>query len=230
MPSISRDAQLQTVITTFEMTPGTCHDLLDLLRDAYAELHQPPAGLHRRGAARQRRADPDRQLLAVAAARGLPRDAALRRDAPAQPRDQRALQELRAGDVRGGRDLRLSAASAPPACTAAPTSPCRRRRPAGCRSSPRPRRPPSRRPKGRARSCRCPGRRRRARAPRRREALVLLVIIVVPRRFRATLDPCACPFKDARRSAHRKSWNTNQAPRQMNPKPIAWFQRIGSPR
>jgi heme-degrading monooxygenase HmoA len=36
MPSISRDAPLQTVITTFEVTPGTCHDLLDLLRDAYA--------------------------------------------------------------------------------------------------------------------------------------------------------------------------------------------------
>ncbi|MCA8879163.1 MAG: antibiotic biosynthesis monooxygenase [Rhodobacteraceae bacterium] len=25
----------QTVITTFEMTPGTCHDLLDALKDAY---------------------------------------------------------------------------------------------------------------------------------------------------------------------------------------------------
>ena len=38
MPSISRQTQLQTVITTFEMTPGTCHDLLDLLRDAYGEF------------------------------------------------------------------------------------------------------------------------------------------------------------------------------------------------
>ena len=38
MPSISHDARLQTVITTFEMTPGTCHDLLDLLRAAYAEF------------------------------------------------------------------------------------------------------------------------------------------------------------------------------------------------
>jgi quinol monooxygenase YgiN len=36
MPSISPDAPLQTVITTFEVMPGTCHDLLDLLRDAYA--------------------------------------------------------------------------------------------------------------------------------------------------------------------------------------------------
>jgi heme-degrading monooxygenase HmoA len=35
MPTISRDAKLQTVITTFEVNPGTCHDLLDLLRDAY---------------------------------------------------------------------------------------------------------------------------------------------------------------------------------------------------
>lgn len=43
MPKITRDAPLQTVITTFEMTPGTCHDLLDLLRDAYADFirHQP---------------------------------------------------------------------------------------------------------------------------------------------------------------------------------------------
>ena len=38
MPSISRQTQLQTVITTFEMTPGTCHDLLDLLRAAYGEF------------------------------------------------------------------------------------------------------------------------------------------------------------------------------------------------
>jgi quinol monooxygenase YgiN len=36
MPRIVRDAILQTVITTFEMTPGTCDDLLDELRDAYA--------------------------------------------------------------------------------------------------------------------------------------------------------------------------------------------------
>jgi heme-degrading monooxygenase HmoA len=35
MPKIDRDAILQTVITTFEMTPGTCEDLLDELRDAY---------------------------------------------------------------------------------------------------------------------------------------------------------------------------------------------------
>ncbi|MFV0243688.1 MAG: antibiotic biosynthesis monooxygenase family protein [Qingshengfaniella sp.] len=33
----------QTVITTFDVTPGTCHDLLDELRDAYDAFirHQP---------------------------------------------------------------------------------------------------------------------------------------------------------------------------------------------
>jgi hypothetical protein len=51
MPTISRDAKLQTVITTFEVTPGTCHDLLDLLHDAYENFirHQAgfiAAGLH----------------------------------------------------------------------------------------------------------------------------------------------------------------------------------------
>lgn len=35
MPRITDDPSLQTVITTFEMTPGTCEDLLDELRDAY---------------------------------------------------------------------------------------------------------------------------------------------------------------------------------------------------
>lgn len=38
MPSITREARLQTVITTFEMTPGTCQDLIDLLRAAYADF------------------------------------------------------------------------------------------------------------------------------------------------------------------------------------------------
>lgn len=36
MPSITRDTTLQTVITTFDVSPGTCHDLLELLHDAYA--------------------------------------------------------------------------------------------------------------------------------------------------------------------------------------------------
>ncbi|MBO9450838.1 antibiotic biosynthesis monooxygenase [Tropicibacter sp. R16_0] len=51
MPQISTAAQVQTVITTFEMTPGTCQDLLEALTEAYAEFisKQPgfvAAGLH----------------------------------------------------------------------------------------------------------------------------------------------------------------------------------------
>ena len=51
MTRISEDFQGQTVITTFEMTPGTCADLLDDLRCAYRDFirHQPGfvgAGLH----------------------------------------------------------------------------------------------------------------------------------------------------------------------------------------
>lgn len=43
MPTIRRDQPLQTVITTFEMSPGTCQDLLDELKDAYQAFirHQP---------------------------------------------------------------------------------------------------------------------------------------------------------------------------------------------
>ena len=36
MPTIAVDTTLQTVITTFEITPGTCDDLLEALSDAYA--------------------------------------------------------------------------------------------------------------------------------------------------------------------------------------------------
>ncbi|MBY6068795.1 antibiotic biosynthesis monooxygenase [Leisingera aquaemixtae] len=51
MPNIAKTADIQTVITTFEMTPGTCQDLLEALEDAYAEFisKQPgfiAAGLH----------------------------------------------------------------------------------------------------------------------------------------------------------------------------------------
>ena len=51
MLTISADAQVQTVITTFETTPGACQDLLDALQSAYAEFisKQPgfiAAGLH----------------------------------------------------------------------------------------------------------------------------------------------------------------------------------------
>lgn len=48
---ISATAAHQTVITTFEVTPGTCQDLIDELRDAYDSFisRQPgfvAAGLH----------------------------------------------------------------------------------------------------------------------------------------------------------------------------------------
>lgn len=51
MPHIRQSTDLQTVITTFEVTPGTCQDLLDALNAAYAEFisKQPgfiAAGLH----------------------------------------------------------------------------------------------------------------------------------------------------------------------------------------
>ncbi|MCI5097196.1 MAG: antibiotic biosynthesis monooxygenase [Rhodobacteraceae bacterium] len=51
MPTIAKSTDIQTVITTFEMTPGTCQDLLDALNDAYSEFisKQPgfiAAGLH----------------------------------------------------------------------------------------------------------------------------------------------------------------------------------------
>lgn len=51
MPAIRHDFSGQTVITTFEMTPGTAQDLMDELREAYDRFirHQPGflgAGLH----------------------------------------------------------------------------------------------------------------------------------------------------------------------------------------
>lgn len=51
MTQITSDSPCQTVLTTFEVTPGTCGDLLDLLREAYSEFirHQPgfiSAALH----------------------------------------------------------------------------------------------------------------------------------------------------------------------------------------
>lgn len=51
MPTLSRDFAGQTVITTFEMTPGTAQDLLEALTDAYRQVitRQPgfiAAGLH----------------------------------------------------------------------------------------------------------------------------------------------------------------------------------------
>ncbi|MFX0540646.1 antibiotic biosynthesis monooxygenase family protein [Roseovarius sp. S4756] len=51
MPSITYPSPHQSVVTTFEMTPGTCQDLMDALIDAYDAFisHQPgfiAAGLH----------------------------------------------------------------------------------------------------------------------------------------------------------------------------------------
>jgi heme-degrading monooxygenase HmoA len=51
MPSINTEFEGQTVITTFEMTPGTAADLMEALQQAYAEFirFQPGflgAGLH----------------------------------------------------------------------------------------------------------------------------------------------------------------------------------------
>lgn len=51
MPVIEKNFNGQTVITTFEMSPGTAADLMEALQVAYAEFirHQPgflSAGLH----------------------------------------------------------------------------------------------------------------------------------------------------------------------------------------
>lgn len=51
MPKITKDFTGQTVITTFEMTPATAHDLMEKLQAAYDQVirHQPgflAAGLH----------------------------------------------------------------------------------------------------------------------------------------------------------------------------------------
>ncbi|MGR3548237.1 MAG: antibiotic biosynthesis monooxygenase family protein [Roseovarius sp.] len=51
MPHITTNTDHQTVLTTFEVTPGTCQDLMDLLTAAYRDFisHQPgfiAAGLH----------------------------------------------------------------------------------------------------------------------------------------------------------------------------------------
>lgn len=38
MPTIVTDKDRQTVLTTFEVTPGTAHDLLEALESAYADF------------------------------------------------------------------------------------------------------------------------------------------------------------------------------------------------
>ncbi|MEM1006125.1 MAG: antibiotic biosynthesis monooxygenase, partial [Pseudomonadota bacterium] len=44
MPKIAKHANIQTVITTFEMSPGTCQDLLEALTDAYADFISKQTG------------------------------------------------------------------------------------------------------------------------------------------------------------------------------------------
>lgn len=51
MPKIDSATDCQTVITTFECSPATCHDLMEMLEDAYRDFvsRQPgfiAAGLH----------------------------------------------------------------------------------------------------------------------------------------------------------------------------------------
>ncbi len=99
MPDITASFDGQTVITTFEMTPGTAADLMEALQAAYAEFirHQP--GFLGAGPAHERRTDPDRQLLAMAATRGFHGDAPHPRNARAEPGDRGPLRAVRAGDV-----------------------------------------------------------------------------------------------------------------------------------
>ena len=44
MPKINKDFEGQTVLTTFEMTPGTAADLMDALRAAYDEFISKQSG------------------------------------------------------------------------------------------------------------------------------------------------------------------------------------------
>lgn len=44
MLEIKSNTSHQTIITTFECSPGTCSDLLDLLKAAYAEFISEQAG------------------------------------------------------------------------------------------------------------------------------------------------------------------------------------------
>ncbi len=44
MPEIRSDRPLQTVITTFECSPGTCADLMDALQTAYADFISKQSG------------------------------------------------------------------------------------------------------------------------------------------------------------------------------------------
>lgn len=44
MVTISSEADIQTVLTTFECTPGTCQDMVDALSEAYAQVISKRAG------------------------------------------------------------------------------------------------------------------------------------------------------------------------------------------
>jgi quinol monooxygenase YgiN len=44
MPLIKNEAPYQTIITTFEVNPGSCEDILDLLLEAYEEVLQHSRG------------------------------------------------------------------------------------------------------------------------------------------------------------------------------------------
>ena len=44
MPHIKKGDARQTVITTFEVTPGTCQDLVEALNDAYDDVISKHAG------------------------------------------------------------------------------------------------------------------------------------------------------------------------------------------
>ncbi|SDJ15777.1 hypothetical protein SAMN05421850_109101 [Lutimaribacter saemankumensis] len=76
MPTISTATPCQTVLTTFEMTPGTCQDLLDELKEAYEQFHIQAARLHFGWTACKRRPDAYCQLFPVGTARGFPGHAA----------------------------------------------------------------------------------------------------------------------------------------------------------
>jgi len=44
MVTSSSEADIQTVLTTFECTPGTCQDMVDALSEAYAQVISRRAG------------------------------------------------------------------------------------------------------------------------------------------------------------------------------------------
>ena len=49
MPTISAGTDIQTVITTFETSPGSCQDLMEALQLAYSEFISEQPGFVARG-------------------------------------------------------------------------------------------------------------------------------------------------------------------------------------